>query len=221
MVVLASQAHRRITTWEQVPPEKETYDPLRAYAFSNLCRILWTRAKAAELRANGAPYPIVCLHPGVAGGTGMLQHMTVRLVLRQLWLVVQNELGGVLRAQSVDQIAACQTYAAIAPVDDIAAISGAYLNGNDNPRIPQPVCDWNVLKATLGRPDTPTDLAQSDELAAEILAYTKEYCKPFLLERGARHSLPAVRAHEMDRTISSDRDCRWDTMCGCVHSSFP
>lgn len=179
VVVLASEAHRRITRWEALPPAKETYDPLRAYAFSNLCRILWTRAKAAELRAKGSPYPIVCLHPGVAGGTGMMQHMTARLVLRQLWLVVQHELGGVLRGQSVEQIAACQTYAAIAPVADLAEISGGYLNGNDNPRVARTACEWDDLKATLGKPATPTALAQSDELAAEVVACARHYCEPF------------------------------------------
>lgn len=47
-----------------------SYNDLHAYAFSNLCRIWWAKALSKRV-----PYPVVCLHPGVAAGTAMLQHM--------------------------------------------------------------------------------------------------------------------------------------------------
>lgn len=174
VVNLASEAHRRITVWEPAPPPEETYDPLRAYAFSNLCRVLWTKAKAARLRVEGSPYPVVCLHPGVVGGTGMLQHMSPWLILRQVALAFQHELAGFLKGQNAQQVAACQTYLALAPPEELEAISGSYLNGNRNPRVPQPSCGWQELKP-LGTPEEPSPLATSDEYAEEVFAFAQNY----------------------------------------------
>lgn len=177
VVNIASEAHRRITAWETLPPPRETYDPLRAYAFSNLCRILWTRAKAAKLAEAGAPppYPVVCLHPGVAGGTGMIQHMSVLLLLRQLLLVVRHELRGALKGQSVAQIAACQTALAVAPIEQVRAISGRYLNGNRNVRVAQPACEWAELWGALGTAESPAELAEDDARAEEVFAFAQRH----------------------------------------------
>ena len=174
VINLASDAHTRITSWERVPPPQETYDPLRAYAFSNLCRILWTRDKANCLARGGAPYPIVCLHPGVAGGTGMLQHMSLWQMLRQIILVLRWELPGALKLQTVEQIAACQTFLAIAPVAQVQAHSGAYFNGNRAVATAAPPT-WDHLTSTIGTPVPPTRLAQDDGHAAEVVAFATRY----------------------------------------------
>jgi NAD(P)-dependent dehydrogenase (short-subunit alcohol dehydrogenase family) len=98
VVQMASESHHRITSWTPPPPPQAGYDPLAAYAYSNLCRILWVRAKAKRLASDAAAgkpsFPIVSLHPGVVGGTGMLQHMTYKLILQQVWLIVRTELRG-------------------------------------------------------------------------------------------------------------------------------
>lgn len=75
LVIVSSESHRRVRTCgfdfeKECPPPAERYDSLHAYAFSNLCRVLWARALAPTV-----PYPVVSLHPGVVTGTGMVQHM--------------------------------------------------------------------------------------------------------------------------------------------------
>jgi NAD(P)-dependent dehydrogenase (short-subunit alcohol dehydrogenase family) len=161
VVQMASEAHRRVVSWTPPPPPKERYDPLHAYAYSNLIRILWTRAKAKRVS-----FPVVCLHPGVVGGTGMLQHMTTRLVLRQVALVLRWELRGILKGQRLEHVAACQTWAAVAPVEQVRAMSGGYLNGNRNPNVPAGAT-WDQI-GDLGRVELPSPLAQSDDLAEEV-----------------------------------------------------
>jgi len=155
LIILSSESHRRVASSgfdasKELPPREENYDSLHAYAFSNLCRLLWARAAAPKL-----PYPVVSLHPGVVAGTGMLQHMGWRDVLRQVWLVLKWERSAVLAGMSVGEVAATQTWAAVAPVEELRKISGAYLNGNRG--------------RALGAPDTPSALGQDDTLAAQVI----------------------------------------------------
>lgn len=161
LVIVSSESHRRVLedNFEidrELPPREENYNDLHAYAFSNLCRILWARALAKRV-----PYPVVSLHPGVCGGTGMLQHMGWRAILRQIWLVLQWERKSFFALQSIPQVAATQTWAAVEPVSSLAKMTGSYLNGNAD--------------CTLGAPDTPSALAQKDELAEKVLAYAENY----------------------------------------------
>ena len=164
LVIVSSESHRRVVEDNseidrELPPREENYNDLHAYAFSNLCRILWARALAKRV-----PYPVVSLHPGVCGGTGMLQHMGWRTILRQIWLVLQWERKSFFALQSIPQVAATQTWAAVEPVSSLARMTGSYLNGNAG--------------RTLGAPDTPSALAQKDELAEKVLAYAKNYFAP-------------------------------------------
>ena len=162
VVQLASEAHHRVTSWTAPPPLPQAYDPLHAYAYSNLCRILWIKAKAKR-----ASFPLVSLHPGVVGGTGMVRHMTLGLVLRQVALVLWWELAGLLKFHSLEQVAACQTWAAVAPVEEVRAVNGAYLNGNGNPNLNGVEPSWEAIGA-LGKRQVPSQLAQSDALAEEV-----------------------------------------------------
>ena len=48
----------------ELHPRAEGFDCHRAYAFSNLARVLWARALSRVV-----PYPVVSLHPACSGGT--------------------------------------------------------------------------------------------------------------------------------------------------------
>eukprot|EP00438_Fugacium_kawagutii_P019147 Skav209215 [mRNA] locus=scaffold1751:89812:90705:- [translate_table: standard] len=161
LVIVSSESHRRVLEDKfdierELPPREENYRDLHAYAFSNLCRILWARALAKRV-----PYPVVSLHPGVCGGTGMLRHMGWLAILRQVWLVLQWERSSFLALQSISQAAAIQTWAAVEPASQLAAITGAYLNGNAD--------------KILGAPDTPSVLAQRDDLAEKVFTFAEHY----------------------------------------------
>ena len=91
----------------------------------------------------------------------MLQHMGWRAILRQIWLVLQWERKSFFALQSIPQVAATQTWAAVEPVSSLAKMTGSYLNGNAG--------------YMLGAPDTPSALAQNDELAEKVLAYAENY----------------------------------------------
>ena len=161
LVIVSSESHRRVAEGEfdidrELPPREESYNDLQAYAFSNLCRVLWARALAKRV-----PYPVVSLHPGVVGGTGMLQHMGWLARLRQIWLVLQWERRSALAFQTLPQVAATQTWAAVEPVARLAKLSGAYLNGNAG--------------NALGAADVPSALAQNDELAEKVLDYAEQH----------------------------------------------
>lgn len=80
--------------------------------------------------------------------------------LRQIWLVIRWELRSALAGQTIGEAAATQTWAAVAPVESLRAISGAYLNGNAG--------------RELGSPDTPSELAQDDALAAKVVEVAKK-----------------------------------------------
>ena len=160
LVILSSESHRRVIEKgfdleRELPPREENYNDLHAYAFSNLCRILWARALAKKV-----PYPVVSVHPGVSANTGMLQHMGFGAFLRQIWCVLRWEPKSFFALQSLPQVAATQTWAAVEPAQ-LAALSGAYLNGNAD--------------KTLGVPDMPSDLAQREELAEKVVEYAEQY----------------------------------------------
>ena len=159
LVIVSSESHRRVIEENfdierEMPPRKDNYHDLHAYAFSNLCRILWARALAKRV-----PYPVVSLHPGVCGGTGMLQHMGWWAVLRQVWLVLTWERESLMAGQSIPQVAATQTWAAVVPVGNL--VTGSYLNGNAD--------------QTLGAPNTASVLGQSDELAEKVYTFAEQY----------------------------------------------
>ena len=87
-------------------------------------------------------------------------------MLRQVALVLRWELRGVLKGQRLEHVAACQTWAAVAPVEQVRAMSGGYLNGNRNPNVPAGAT-WDQI-GDLGRVELPSPLAQSDDLAEEV-----------------------------------------------------
>lgn len=159
LVIVSSESHRRVLeegfdVETELPPREESYNDLHAYAFSNLCRIWWAKALSKRV-----PYPVVCLHPGVAAGTAMLQHMGFMAILRQVWLVLRWERSSFLALQSIEQAAALQTWAALAPCHLL--VTGAYLNGNAG--------------RVLGDPDTPSALAQKEDLAERALKFAEEF----------------------------------------------
>uniref|UniRef100_A0A7S0A010 Protochlorophyllide reductase n=1 Tax=Pyrodinium bahamense TaxID=73915 RepID=A0A7S0A010_9DINO len=161
VIIVSSESHRRVQEGGfDLDCELRTvssgngYDPLHAYAFSNLCRIWWARQLASEVS-----YPVVCLHPGVIGGTGMMQHMSMQDAIRQVCLMLIWELAPVLAGMKISEGARTQTWAAVVPTEEITDISGAYLNGNPGQE--------------LGKPDTPSHLAQNDELARRIVVFAE------------------------------------------------
>ena len=161
LVIVSSETHRRVSEKgfdleRELPPREQNYKDLHAYAFSNLCRTLWARALATKV-----PYPVVSVHPGLSANTGMLQHMGFGAFVRQIWCVLRWEPKSFFTLQSLPQVAATQTWAAVEPVSQLAALSGAYLNGNAG--------------KTLGVPDTPSELAQREELAEKVVEYAEQY----------------------------------------------
>lgn len=161
VVNVSSESHRRISAKgfnlkNELPPPEAAYDSLRAYAFSNLCRILWSRELARRV-----PYPVICLHPGVVGGTGMLQHMGVCTTLRQVWLAVWWELRPSNTLQDLAGGARTQTWCAVAPVTDLARLNGKYLSGNPD----QVFCE----------PVETSPLGARDDLAKEVYAFAEGF----------------------------------------------
>ena len=160
-VVLSSESHRRITEplpslAAELPPRAQGYDSLRAYAFSNLCRTLWTRAEARR-----CPYPVVCLHPAVVGGTGMMAHMGLLDAARQVCLALWWEVGPSNGLQSQGAGSRLQTWLALAPV--AALQSGAYYSGN--------ACH------AFGEPLAASPQAARDDLAEEVLRFAEAACR--------------------------------------------
>jgi NAD(P)-dependent dehydrogenase (short-subunit alcohol dehydrogenase family) len=158
-VILSSESHRRVTEAlptlaAELPPPVAAYDSLRAYAFSNLARTLWTRAEGSR-----APYPVVCLHPAVVGGTGMMRHMGAWDAVRQVCLALWHEVGPSNGLQGWEQGSRLQTYLALAPV--AALTSGAYYSGNR--------CH------VFGEPLATSPQAARDDLAAELVAWAEDY----------------------------------------------
>lgn len=166
VVNTTSESHRRVrdclgckfSLTNELPPQEARYEQFHAYAFSNFCRILWTRELAKKVS-----YPVVCLHPGIVDGTGMLQHMSLWAKMKQVYLFLAWELRPWNRLRPVEWAARTQTWAAVAPVDDIRAVTGLYFSGNTD--------------CTLGVPVEPTDLAKRDDLAASVYAFADQYFK--------------------------------------------
>ena len=160
-VVLSSESHRRITDAlpslaAELPPRAQGYDSLRAYAFSNLCRTLWCRAEARR-----CPYPVVCLHPAVVAGTGMMAHMGLLDAVRQVALALWWEVGPSNLTQSQQVGSRLQTWLALAPLERLQ--SGAYYSGN--------ACH------AFGEPLETSPQAARDDLAEEVLRFAEAACR--------------------------------------------
>lgn len=162
LVVVASASHHRLNgpdlDWAaELPPQRASYDEHRAYAFSNLCRVLWARALAAR-----EPYPVVSLHPACSGGTEAGRHMGAWSLMRLLSLVLYWEWRGILEFQSAAAGARTQTFLAVAPISQVRPLTGKYLSGN-------------VSDGPLGEAVEPSVLAKSDANAARVLAFVDLY----------------------------------------------
>ena len=163
VVVVASASHYRIAgpalDWaaELPPRHSAAYDEHRAYAFSNLCRVLWARALARHVA-----YPVVSLHPACSAGTGMGRNMSAWSLMRLLPLIAYWEGRGMLEGQSAAQGARTQTFCAVAPPEVLAELSGAYLSGN-------------ASDGPLGLPVTPSAHAQRDDYADQVLAFVDAF----------------------------------------------
>ena len=160
-VILSSESHRRVTDAlptlaAELPPRAEGYDSLRAYAFSNLCRTLWCRAEARR-----CPYPVVCLHPAVVAGTGMMAHMGLLDAVRQVALALWWEVGPSNLTQSQQAGSRLQTWLALAPLERLR--SGAYYSGN--------ACH------AFGEPLETSPQAARDDLAEEVLRFAEAACR--------------------------------------------
>lgn len=171
LVIVASESHRRITgaaldLARELPPRAEAFDCQRAYAFSNLARILWARALA---RPGRLPYPVVSLHPACSGGTAAGQHLGAWEMARLISLVAAWEWRGILDFQSVEQGARTQTLCAVAPRETLAALNGAYLSGNSE-------------HGPLGSPVAPSPFAQREDYADAVFAFVEG----FLVKERAR-----------------------------------
>jgi len=160
VVNLASESHRRVSKFDvdtMIPPREKNYDEIHAYAFSNFCRILWTRKLASKV-----DYPVVCIHPAVvAQGSSMLQHTNLLGLLRQSLTVLWWEWRPWNRMQSPQEGARTQTWCATAPLREIARVNGAYLNGNAN--------------ATLYQSEAPSKLAAGEENDDDLFKWTMEH----------------------------------------------
>jgi len=159
VVITASESHRRVPTFsvdKDLPLQEKDHDPFHAYAVSNLCRILWTREMAKKVT-----YPVVCQHPGVTSGSGIMRHFSVYNKLRQIGIVLWWETKATFSFQSVTSCAVTQTWAALMPAANLMPISGSYLNGN--------------LGRELGAPDIPTSLGQDDNLAKHVYDFALAY----------------------------------------------
>jgi hypothetical protein len=161
LVILGSESHRRVAAVgfdleRELPPREERYDSLHAYAFSNLCRLLWARAYSGRVS-----YPVLCLHPGVIAGTGMMQHMTLMDSLRQVCLAFWHEVGPTNLLMSVPAGARLQTWCAVAPLAEVSPLSGRYLCGNNGSR----------------KPVEPSPLGRSIELAERVFMFAERWAK--------------------------------------------
>jgi len=168
VVNIASESHRsiceeRFDMKKQLPPKKSAYSPLRAYAFSNLCRILWTRQLARNV-----PYPVVCVHPSVVGGTGMMQHMDLFLKVRQVCRALWWELRPNNPLQTLEQGARAQTWLAVAPLQEVRELSGTYICGNLEGRRS---LSWRGVIDT-------TAVAARDDLASDVYNFATSYFNP-------------------------------------------
>jgi NAD(P)-dependent dehydrogenase (short-subunit alcohol dehydrogenase family) len=163
VVCVASASHYRIPghglDWDvELPPRgPDGYDEHRAYAMSNLCRVLWAKALAERV-----PYPVVSLHPACSGGTEAGRHMGLWTLLRLLSLVFYWEWRGIIEFQSVEQGARTQTFLAVASPEALRELTGRYLSGNTS-------------DGPLGAPVVPSTFAQNDEYATRVLNFVANY----------------------------------------------
>lgn len=183
VVNLASTAHHRVTApfhpclggyaipnfWPRLgdfdfrkllPPPRELYHPLHAYAFSNLCRILGARELARR-----RPYPVVCVHPGNSADTSIMQHMPAPLAAMQVCVGIWWDLRPSSPVQASEQGARCQTWCAVAPSAELAPLSGRYLSGE--------LESWRSW-AWVGAGHSPSALAQRDDLAKDLIDFAQK-----------------------------------------------
>ena len=148
---------------QELPPRRERFSFGFSYSFSNICRILWARALAKRV-----PYPVLSLHPAVAS-TGIAANFPrlpilslLACVLSIIPKVLYYEWRGVLEGQTAAQGARTQTWVAVAPRQELARISGAFLSGNTS-------------DGPLGLPRAPCAVAQRDDYADAVLAFAAEF----------------------------------------------
>jgi len=163
VVVVASGSHYwlrgppDLDLSKELPPRPENYSPAHAYGFSNLCRLLWTRAISKTVK-----YPVVSLHPACSPGTDAGRNLGICALLDVLPKVFFYEWRGFLDAQSVAQGARTQTFVAVAPLEEITPLSGKFLSGNPS-------------DGPLGAPVTPSAFAQRDDYAQAVLQFANEF----------------------------------------------
>lgn len=163
VVVVASGSHYWITgppdlnLDQELPPKKENFNYGHAYGFSNLCRILWTRALAKKV-----PYPVVSLHPACSPGTDAGRNMGPLVLISILSRALYYEWRGLLESQSIAKGARTQTFLAVAPLDVVKPLSGKFLSGN--------TCDGPLYS-----PVTPSVFAQRDDYADKVLSFVEAF----------------------------------------------
>jgi WW domain-containing oxidoreductase len=123
IVIVASRAHQRAPRegieFENLSGE-HGYGAMRAYGQTNVARILFARALARRLSADGIT--VNSLHPGVIGSTSIARHLNPLLAM-----------GIRLFSKTIAQGAATQCYLAANP--EVAGVTGQYFS---DCRIAQP-----------------------------------------------------------------------------------
>ena len=123
IVIVASRAHQRGPRegieFENLSGE-HGYGAMRAYGQTNVARILFARALARRLSADGIT--VNSLHPGVIGSTSIARHLNPLLAM-----------GIRLFSKTIAQGAATQCYLAANP--EVAGVTGQYFS---DCRIAQP-----------------------------------------------------------------------------------
>lgn len=164
LVVVSSGSHYSIRGTEldfekELPPKKENFNPWRAYAFSNLCRILWAKALSKRVK-----YPVISLHPASGPPTDAGRHLTLSSLFSVLSNVLRFELRALLEFQSVTKGARTQTFVAVAPLELIAPLNGTFLSGNES-------------DGPLGQPFLASDFARRDDYAIKVSDFVEAFIK--------------------------------------------
>lgn len=162
LVVVASGSHYSIHGKEldfdkELPPRREKFSPWRAYAFSNLCRILW--AKALSEKVN---YPVISLHPASGPPTEAGRHMTLGMIFSVLSNVLRFEFRALLEFQSITKGARTQTFCAVIPKEIASSLNGKFLSGNES-------------DGPLGLAFPASHFAQRDDYAKNVLEFVDAF----------------------------------------------
>ena len=169
LVVVASGSHYSIRGKEldlekELPPRRENFSPWRAYAFSNLCRILWAKALSTQVR-----YPVISLHPASGPPTDAGRNLTLGSLFSVLSNVLRFEFRALLEFQSVTKGARTQTFLSVAPIEAVVALNGTFLSGNET-------------DGPLGHPFPASDFAKRDDYAKKVKEFVDAFIKKELVE---------------------------------------